>query len=164
VCNSGQSAGTSDRYSERLVTTSPPSRIEPIGTVVVFDASDATAATILALVAEAGGGQKLIRCRSDDLRDADVQKYLDGQSPDVVIVDLSAPYHGAFFKAIRDALRKRRIVPTDTDRTLIIAALTEAAAIARTALMTPSPARIIGAAARRGRVQSARARKRTKRT
>jgi DNA-binding response OmpR family regulator len=93
-----------------------------LGTVVLFEASDDTAAMIQALLTRAGASQSLRRCPFADLKRGitDFRKYLELHNPEVVIVDLSPPYeeNWAFFTTMRDApeIKARGIVVLTTSK------------------------------------------------
>ena len=92
------------------------------GIVALFNASDDTIDMVQNLLTASGGEQTLIWCHFADLKKGIVNfgKYLDKHNPEVVIFDLSPPYHEnwEFFKTMRDSkgMKGRGVVLTTTNK------------------------------------------------
>jgi hypothetical protein len=93
-----------------------------LGTVAMFGASEDTLAVMHALLTESGASQSLTYCPLSDIKRGitDFRKYLDQHNPEVVIFDISPPYHEnwAFFTTVRDAaaMQGRGVVLTTTNK------------------------------------------------
>jgi hypothetical protein len=93
-----------------------------LGTVAMFGASEDTLAVMHALLTESGASQSLMYCPLSDMKRGitDFRKYLDAHNPEVVIFDISPPYHEnwAFFTTVRDAaaMHGRGVVLTTTNK------------------------------------------------
>jgi hypothetical protein len=92
------------------------------GIVALFNASDDTIDMIQIILKEGVRAQTLVWCHFADLKRGivDFKKYLEQHNPEVVIFDISPPYHAnwKFFKTMRDSdvMRGRGSVLTTTNK------------------------------------------------
>jgi DNA-binding response OmpR family regulator len=85
---------------------SKPMQTAP-GVVALFNASDDTIDMIQTILKRGGSAQTLVWCHFADLKKGivDFVKYVHKHDPEVVVFDISPPYHAnwEFYKTMRDA-------------------------------------------------------------